>query len=460
VSHPSATALVRQPWMRHGPLSVVAMGGVAAAGALIAVNPVLGVTVAVPFTALPLLMARASYRLAAVVLGALVVFQSSREVGPAKFTYMAVAGACMVISAIRIWKAQDPALQILRPLVPATLALAAVIGVSGVVAQTGGTNIGDWARDVLPYALLVILPIVGADAALDTTPGWLEAFIGLLGVTGAVGITLDWLHRRDVSNLGVGRVLLSTTVLVALGFSLAITRAGLGPKRVGWLLAGLSILAAFLLSGSRASLVLVAAIVGVVGARHKARIRLASATRIGIAIAIGVTLVLPWAASKVIADPDFIQSRVHSAQLVVTGHADRDQSFEERRMSYVWATGQVRQHPWLGTGPGYRYPGGHFTLDTPFITPAKFGVVGTAVIVSYLGALVLCVHRSRKWIGYLTIHTAARGWAAVLLALVPFGSWLEDKGFAISVTLLIAVVTTQTRRTSAEGGPTPPVPAG
>jgi O-antigen ligase len=457
VSQPLAASLSRHPWARNGPLLMVAMGGVAAAGALVAVNPILGVTVALPFMALPLLIARASIRLAAVVLGALAVFQSSQEVGPAKFTYVGVAGLCMAISATRIWKAQHPSLQILRPLIPATVALAAIIGVSGIVAHAGGVNADDWARDVLPYLLLVILPIVGADAALDTPPGWLEAFIGVLSVMGAVGITLDWLQRRDVSSLGVGRILLSTTVLVALGFSLAITRAGLGPRRIAWLLVALSIMAALLLSGSRANLVLLVVIAGVVGAGRKARIRVASATRIGIAIGIGVTLLLPWAAARVIDDPQFVTSRVRAAQLVLTGHADSDQSFDERRLSYGWATSQLRAHPWMGTGPGFRYfrgrlyaDEGHFTLDTPFITPAKFGLVGTAVIVAYLVALVLCVHRSRRLIGYRPTHTVARGWATILIALLPFGSSLEDKGFAISVMLLIALVTAQTRVASTE----------
>ena len=462
MSQPLAAPFSRHPGARTWPLAVVAMAGAAAANAFVAVNPILGVTVALPFTALPFLLARASIRLTAVVVGALVVFQSSQEVGPAKFAYVGVAGLCMVISAARIWKARDPSLQILRPLVPATMALAAMIGVSGIVGQAGGVELGDWARDVLPYLLLVILPIVGADAALDTSPRWLEGFIGVLGVMGAVGITLDWLARRDVSSLGVGRVLLSTTVLVALGFSLAITRAGLGPRRIAWLLVALGILAALLLSGSRTHLVLLAGLAGVVGASRKARIRVASATRIGIAIGIGVTLLLPWAAARVIDNPQFITSRVRSAQLVLTGHADSDQSFDERRLSYGWATSQLKAHPWMGTGPGFRYANarlyadeGHFTLDTPFITPAKFGLVGTAVIVSYLVALVVCVHRSRRLIGYRPTHTVARGWATILIALLPFGSSLEDKGFAISVMLLVALVTAQTRVASTEPGLAP-----
>jgi hypothetical protein len=346
-----------------------------------------------------------------------------------------------------------------------------LICASGIVAHEHGIATGDWMRDVLPYLLLAVLPVVGLDAAADSSPRAMELVVAALGLVAAAGMAVDWLHRRQVSSLGVDRVVLSTTALVALGLSLAITRGGLGPGRLRWLALAVAIVTLMLVTGSRTNLVVLFAVVGLIGARHKMRISLLRAGTTVVVGLLAVAVALPLVASRVVSDPQFLSSRIDAALLVLSGQASADQSFEIRHNAYLMATGQYQLHPWFGTGPGFTYPDGGFTLDTPLLTLAKWGIVGTLVIAGYLLTLTTCFVRVRRIGGYSVIGTAARGWWFALVALIPFGSWLEDKGFALAVTVIVAAVASSARasmtarvRTSPGGGGTAesptPVPEG
>jgi hypothetical protein len=409
-------------------------------GIIAGIYPALAIVVGISIILLPLLLSNAAARLAAVVAGALLVFQSSQEVGLSKLCYIAVAALCVIVSTVRVARAQVPSLRVFWPLVPATLAVLLFLGASAFVSLSNETPLEDWVRDVIPYVLLVTLPIVGIDAALVLPPRRLESAIGALGVIGALGLSLEWMNRRGASELGFTRIVLSTTTLVAVGFMYAVLRASLGPKRIPWLLAALLIMVTMLLSGSRTNLVLLVGFIGLVGARRKARISIMKATTMVIVTAASVIVLLPWAGNKVFSDPTFLSSRVHAAQLVLTGRAAEDMSFTMRQSQYDWATREFSLHPWLGTGPGHRYPHGALTLDTPLIVPAKFGITGIAILMLYFLVLVHCVRRCRIVTDYLAIHTAGRGWATILLALTPFGPWIEDKGFALAMTMLISAI--------------------
>lgn len=446
--------------MVSGEARWVAVGGVGSVltGAAVAAHPLAGLAVVSAVVGIPLLAISARVRFATVLIGALLVFQSSQEVHPTKLAYIALATVSVVISTVRVLKVGDELARWFWPLVPAAALATVTLAVSLVVAQTNGVPIHDWVRDVLPYVLLVTLPMVGLDAANEIGPRWLEGLLGALGVVGAVAVALDWLTRREVSTLGVGRVFLATTVLVALGFALVITRAGLGPRRGWWLAAALVILVAMLLSGSRTNLALLAGFLGVVGSRRKARINI---MRISTAVAVtctGAVFLLPWLAARTVSDPHFLAERIRRAQLVLTGQATKDLSYAARQQQNAWVADQFHAHPWLGTGPGYRYPDGGFSQDTPLVVPAKLGLVGLAVIVAYLLVVAVCLRRCRKMTGYLPIHTVARGWAVILVGLVPLWPVLEDKGLALGVTVLIAAVAARTRQGTAPASELEPPP--
>lgn len=428
-------------------LLVVAVVLAAGAGAAIAASPLVGVGVAAAVPGLALVVSSAKARLVTVTLGALLVFQS--EAAGAKYVYLAAATLCFALAAARLARTDDELLSAFRPLLPAGLVVWLLVGASALVARSTGTSLANWAADVLPYVLLVVLPVVGIDAAADVTPRVAGAIICFVGVLAAVGFAVDWLSRRGVSSLGVDRVVLATTAVPALAFAYALVNASLAPRMLRWPVLAVTIAALMLVTGTRTNLVLVFVCAGLVGAAAKARFTVGRLLLVAGATVAGCAATLPLLGGLVLSDPGFLTGRL-AAAVTASRNGLADQSFAIRAASYASARAQFAEHPWFGSGPGHMYPGGTFTLDTPWMVPAKFGLVGTLVLLGFLSAVVASVRRLRRLVGYRHAMTAARGWAFVMAGLTPFGPWLEDKGTALALMLALAFVTADAR--SATGG--------
>jgi hypothetical protein len=442
VARPSLLPLSR--WYRAGLLVAGAVIVTVAAAVLVSDAPILtAITVVVGIPLAIGVVMKSEVRLIAVIVGALLVFQSTSD--QLKFAYLGLAVLCVAVSFIALMAHPDPETAVFRPLLIASLVVSVYIGFSAFVAVSNGATLTNWFRDVLPYLLMALLPVVGLDASRSVRPSWMEALIGVLGVVAAIGVALDWLNRRGVSSLDIGRILLSTFSLVALSFALGITRAGLGPKRLLWMIAVTVMAVAMLLSGSRTNLLLFVAIVAVAGSAKYARVPIRRMVFTGVWAIATTAVAVVVIGGVVIHDPAFLQGRVRSTLLVLSGNAGADMSYVEREAAYSQAWSAFQLHPVLGTGPGHLYPSGFFGMDASNLILAKWGVAGTVVLLAFLITVVVCIRRSRTLVGPLPIHTAAFGWGVVLVALLPFGPWIEDKGFSLAVTVLITAVAASAR---------------
>ena len=409
----------------------------AVSGGLVSANRVAGIGAVLGIALLGLVMAKSSARLLVTLIGALLVFQSPTSLG--KIVYLAVATLCFALSSLRLMaQGENVRLIAFRPMAYAGWAAAAVITLSLPVALSEGAEAEAWLQDVLPYILLITLPVVGLDAAVDMPARAVSGLLGVMGVVAAVGFMVDWLDRRHVSTLGMGRLILATTTLAALGFCYAATRAALGPHRPRWSTAAVVIAASMLVTGTRTNLVLLVALIGIVGRKSLgfvSPLRAATTASVFIAATCGFIVVL---AQNLISDPEFLQKRIRIA-LNFAGER-QDQSYEMRRSAYSLAHERFIEHPWFGAGPGYKYPNGLMSLDTPWMTPAKFGVVGTLVILVFLVTVGWCVRRTTRLTSgkVPALYLAARAWALLLLTLTPFFPWVEDKGTALAVMVLVA----------------------
>jgi hypothetical protein len=408
----------------------------------------------------------ARVRLLIVLAGGLLVFQSDSEVGATKYAYLTAIILATGLSLLRLARSREPVLTAFRPLLPASAGLLLIIGSSAFVARGSGTSMTNWSRDVLPYLLVALLPAVGLDAAQDVSGKNAERLLVVAGFVAAAGFALDWLSRRGVSSLGVGRIVLATSTLAALGFAYSLTKAGLGPHRPRWLLASTAILTLMLISGTRTNIFLLAAAVGVAGSRASLRVPARRILGLILQIVAAVAVVLPLVASALIDNPVFFQSRISGAMSVITGQGAPDQSFVERQRAYAVARDTFLQFPWFGVGPGHTFTTSALgldsaSLDTPWIVPAKLGVIGVVALMIYIATVMACVRRLRKLAGWSTLVTAGLGWAATLLALFPFGPWIEDKGFAIALAVyLAALVATARDSLAVKSTPRQVLPAG
>lgn len=428
---------------------------VVAAVALVIKAPVLGLALVLAPLLLSRIVASAPSRLFVVVAGGLLVFQSSDSVGPAKFAYLAAAAVCVAVSGYRLATGSSSAVVSFRPMLAGSAVLVGYLVLNAVVARLHGVAATDWARDAAPYFLLATLPIVGLDAGTDISSRVLERTIGVLGVVAAAGFAVDWLNRRGVSSLGVGRLVLATTTLAALGFSFAMVRAAGGPQRIRWAAAAVAVLALMLVTGTRTNLVLLAAVIGVVGSRAKSRVSLLRGLTVVAALALAAAAAIPALASRLSDDPQFISRRLEDLRVALSGGSD--QSLAARTFDYRLARAQFDGHAWFGFGAGHLYdqPKGPPTvsLDTPWAVLAKFGIVGTALLLWYLLGTVRSMVRARRITGPLSLYVVGRGWLFVLVALAVVIPWTEDKGSALALTLLVAAVAARLREFVA--GPRP-----
>jgi hypothetical protein len=392
-------------------------------------------------------------RLLLTVGGALVVFQSDLTI--LKYAYLALALLCLRLSLKGIRNSQGKIPEQFRVLVVSSVILVGYLTFTWVVSRSNGTPFERWFRDVLPYLLIAFLPYIGIDAGRVISPRWNRRWLIGLGLVTSVGLAAEWLSRRGVSALPFGGFVLSSTVVPALCFAYAITKAGLPstPRRWPWVATAVLILVAVLVSGSRSSLVLPAAFLGVVGTPQNFRLAPRKAVGLLLGLILSILAVAPIIAQLFVSDPNFLSGRLSDTLSVIGGNADSDGSYGARKAAYNLTIEAFTNHLALGTGPGYLYtlpPATAFNLDAPGIVPAKFGLVGMAIIGLFLMSVIVTIRRIRRSCGPSPAISAACGWAAVLTILIPLGPWIEDKGFALALTVLFGLVIADARTGIAE----------
>jgi O-antigen ligase len=228
-------------------------------------------------------------------------------------------------------------------------------------------------------------------------------------------------------------------------------KAATGPNRPVWILLSTVIIAMMMVSGTRTNLVLLAAAIGIVGSAAKGRVPI---YRLVIQMAFLLLLAgvsIPVLGKLLTDDPQFLSKRISAAAAVMTGKFATDGSFLERAQAYATAKAVFLQSPLVGVGPGHAFTGGlshsHYStsLDTPWLVPAKLGLLGVAALIFYLASVLVCMARIRRGAGGMEILTVGRGWFAILLFLTPFGPWVEDRGFALALALFVAALSASAR---------------
>jgi hypothetical protein len=429
-------------------------------------------------------------RVVIVVFGALVILQSSQDLGPAKIAYLALA-SLMVLGSV--WNVRgrwhSPVVASARPWLVASGVLAALIALSLPVAIVRGTGISAWLRDAAAYGLLVAAPWLAVDLALSTSRRVVLAMTVAAGAAATVSYALVWLQRRQISDFPIDRLALPSLTLAAGFFAVALALAIAGARHRYWWAAGAAIAIGLLVySGTRASFVLlllcpillaaswladrsgplrprllisvlpVLAAITIVGA-----IQLQLAARGGVdgqptatagasaatptSGATGPTTTGPPGTNPSPVPTHNLGERFDSIGTVLSG---QDASLQERlsQSRAVWAV--FLTSPIVGGGLGVPIPwtdprgvyhtDNAFTADTPILVFAKFGLLGL-LLIGVLGWAVITTVRSLGRGGRATRGSwlATIAFAAALAVLMPFGWQLEDKGTALAVVVVLAL---------------------
>jgi len=404
---------------------------------LIARNPIMGTAVGLAPIILYFIVRNSVIRFLFVVVGGLVVLGSSSDLSANKIVYAGLLILCAAVSIGRLILSPPSYAHHFKPLIWFGLALLAILALS-YLASPAGADLGTFGRQAIFYLLIVLGPVIGLDAGRDIPPRLTYPLVGVLGLVAAVGFAFDWLERRGVTALSSGRFILSSLLLPAFAFSLALVMVFHAEKRLArvlWLVPVVGIPIAMLVTGTRTNLIVFAAIFAVLGARR--RMRVPAPKMLALVLIGGILggLIFPLVASVAIADPDFIQKRIQASLTVLNGDGVADQSYAIRQNAYVVATDLIDSSPVFGMGLGYTIP---ITLDTPLLTVVRLGWLGTAAVAAFIGAMGWSIWKATRAIGPSPATTAWWGLLLVLLFNIPFGTPLEDRGFGF--TLLLATV--------------------
>lgn len=396
-----------------------------------------------------------------VVFAALLTLQSSDELDLTKVAYLAIVAVVSVSSLVRLWRARgDPRMTSARPLIAVFLLVSMLCALSAIPAFLNGTDPRDWLRDTSTYGLFAIAPILAIDAWLDASPRWIAAAFIVAGTLATMSFVLEWLERRRLADLPIDR-LLYPSFFFAAGLSAFLIAVAVRVPRYRWpSMAGAGlVLAALLLTETRSSLILLAApgVIILAGWRRWWRPAvLAGAAQISIAVlVVGLTQPIIHADPAIyspdsgdVGAPGDGGGPVPSGRFDdVTGLIDDpqgDPSFRERVAQTTVALQAFQEQPILGVGTGHRYDWvrvsgerlSTYSLDTPFVFLAKFGVVGLVALAAIVVAAFLLIVRGWRE-GPSAGVLALLGFLATMAAWLPFGYPLEDKGSSLALILLL-----------------------
>jgi hypothetical protein len=396
-------------------------------------------------------------RLAVVVFGGLFFFQRPGGLDMPKLALLgafvvAFAGALLNVSKLRRTAAYEAA----GPLLAASYAFAA-LGVFGLaVAYAGHGSLVDAVRDAAPYLLFATTPIFAIDAQATLSRTALVRVLAAAGTVATIAFAVMWLQRRGIAYLPIARVGVATLFVPAALFSYAMSMVLQATgRRARWLLLAAAVFALLVATGTRTTVALLVAPLAIVAAsrRHVATrsFRLALLAPIAVAVTVVFAVALVQLTD---ADTDFLQQRF--SLLRSTGDSASDASFNDRREQGGVAWAAFRSSPLFGVGPGYPFewtpqglaPRRDFVMDTPLTFPAKFGLVGLAVLLFVLTRFWSFVARLGGGVPPRTWYLALVGYLGVVVVLSAFAPPFEDKGFSYGLILLLAIVLASVREPS------------
>jgi O-antigen ligase len=422
-------------------------------GAAVATKPVAAVLPAALLGAI-LLLVDARARLLFLVFGGLLTLQSSDSLGPIKLAYLAgvvvsCAGAVFALSKSTDWFRRGLAMPLLR----GSIAISALISISLFVALNHDVGRTDWLRDVAPYGLFALTPIFALDAQWAFSRTALVRVLVCAGALGTISFSTYWLEQRNIANLPFSSFTLSSFLLPAALVAYAMGAAlHSNRRRVRWLSLAALAFTLLVVTGTRSTLLLgLIPIVVAVGARRylSARIfRLVLVTPLAL-------LVIAAAAYSVVeitdASTSVISERISTLKETRTSE---DASYRDRQAQAAVALDVFSADPVFGAGPGTYFNwtvsnGGKrsaFLLDTPMAFPAKFGIVGLAIV-----AFVVLSYGSFLRSMFRFNHPRPETLAFTAYAVVGIGNSfltnpLEDKGWTLGLLLLLPLVLQGARR--------------
>jgi len=285
------------------------------------------------------------------IAGGLLTLQSSQELDLLKLAYLVGVGVAFGGALLQLRVARHAqSYQFAMPLLRGSVVLIGLVFLSFFVAHLNDTTTTTWLRGAAPYLLFALVPVFAVDVESSFSSRAMKVVLVVGGVVAASSFTIEWLERRNIAELPISRLAFPSFLLAAVLFAYGLS-AGLraSSKRFIWLVLASCVFTSLLLTGTRTTLVLLAAPLGIAlaGWRHLGSrwLRLVVLGPAAVALAL---LVFQSVGNLVDADTEAVGARLQ----LLRGDLASDQSYLERVTQSEVAWNFFREHPLFGVGPG------------------------------------------------------------------------------------------------------------
>ncbi|MFI8632492.1 hypothetical protein ACIGEP_07865 [Microbacterium sp. NPDC077663] len=402
-------------------------------------------------------------RLSVVLGGTLFLFQNAAVGAQLKFAFVAL---CLTFGAWSFWSLRDRwssaaplDREVVKPIMVAAIILMVVPILTLLQLGFGPATPDSWLRDAVGYLSLPALLMVGVESGLKLSWRTVTVVVSATSFIAAALALTTWLSRRGGDVLGFSQLGLASSMPVFAGIALALAMY-FNSKTTGlaWLLLGLTQIAILVSTGGRqpAIFAVVGLVLAAVFSRRGLMQRTARLIFAGIAALISFGVVIAFsetfgggiAARRL----DFFDRVLDSGWSAI----QQDGSIIDRSNAYDWTLQIWLSNAWLGRGLGINFPSvrsgytddGSFTLDTPLVVLAKFGLLGAVAIVLAVFLVFLAVFRSRKYSTIRELQAPTYSMVAIGLVLctVLNGFPTENRGFGIFFSGLVVVALAASRR--------------
>lgn len=410
-------------------------------------------------------------RMAFILFGGMLALQSSQHLDATKLIYLAGSVVCFIGALSSVWSRRAfLAAHDAIPWLASSAAVAILLAISVPVALANETPPVDWLRDAVAYALFAAAPLFALDAQVSASRRLVVGLLLSAGLLGAASWATEWLGRREILDLPFDRLVFASPQLPAMLYLFALATAiASDRRRTRWAVVAGVVLGLFLVTGSRSALLLLAAPLVMALYAGRKRIRASFAGLATHALVAGIVvlalqgvLALGLAAPRE-AEPSesatsgtgVLGDRFGSLGEVV-GNPASDASIRERIAQYGAAWALFLGSPIFGVGPGHAIEWidvsgsrqAQYTADTPLVFPAKFGVVGVAVLGGIAFAYWSTLRRAMSRKPQSAVTLTLIGYGAATVVGFPLGSPLDDKGTSLALMLLLALAFRQNCRTA------------
>ncbi|MCL6442606.1 MAG: O-antigen ligase family protein [Alicyclobacillus sp.] len=346
----------------------------------------------------------------------------------------------------RRWKSLSPFV--------VTMPLAMFI-LSWLVSWQHGTPTSYWFRDVAPYVLFAIAPIVALDGCILPMRSTERIFL-IAGLVSTISFITRWgtAHGTFATGATGGLASLSLSASLYIYGLVKFRRPQRSWSRFSWGVLSLLIAACLIISGSRETLIFIVGgpvllLYYALSTPQEMSLVLVRFIRLLITALVIFTLIF-LVTSVLGVNPDWLSSveaRL-STTLPALVNPSSDPSGAERLIEKSLTYQMFAQYPLFGVGPGHVYSWvppytrilkSSYVPDSPFSIMSKFGLVGATVLaisfISYIASKLgnYTVQRDVNWTLKIFISLALVWWFLL-------GPPIEDKGFSVTVCLLLSML--------------------